>query len=154
MPRKENILASKSGSADYGEFLKSVKPIGIALTTVSSHLNREAYGELLRNKDKTLRLISTEYKLLEAEKGYFDSSGNFSLIVKAEKKSDPALKIECCYETHFHCQSPVVREMADQFTSSELRLVLWPYFRELVFDLCGKMSIPPITIPLTTSSDE
>jgi hypothetical protein len=107
----------------------------------------------MSQKKGALRLISTEYKLLDAESGYFDANGRFSIVVSEEKKSVPALVIECTFETHFHCKSPVVREMAERFTASELRLVLWPYFRELVFDLCGKMSIPPITIPLIAAEE-
>ncbi len=153
MPRKSTQI-SQFADRTYEQFLKSVKPIALGLTGSASQLDREAYGRLMSQKERAVRVISTEYKLLEAESGYFDGSGKFSLAVADGKKSTPALTIECTYETHFHCKAPVARELADRFTASELRLVLWPYFRELVFDLCGKMSIPPITIPLTTSAEE
>src|SRR5258708_3338195 len=153
MPRKSTQVL-KFADSDYEQFLKSVKPVGPALSSCSSQIDREAYGRLMSQKERASRIIETEYKLLVAESGYFDATGKFSLAVAEGKKSTPALVIECSYETHFHCKAPVARELADRFTASELRLVLWPYFRELVFDLCGKMSIPPITIPLTTSEEE
>jgi len=75
------------------------------------------------------------------------------LAVAESQKAAPTLVIEALYETHFHCKAPTQREPAERFVASELRLIMWPYFRELVFDLCGKMSIPPITIPLVASTD-
>jgi hypothetical protein len=150
MPRS-NIRPSKSVNSSYEKFLQSVKPIGLGLASSLSQLDREAYARLMKQSSAATRTISTEYKLLDAEEGYFDATGRFLLIVTDGKKSGPALTIECKYESHFHCRAPVDRDLAERFTNSELRLVLWPYFRELVYDLCGKMGIPPLTIPLSTS---
>lgn len=153
MPKKD-MPASKSRDLAYEKFLKSVKPIGLGLLESSSRLDRNAYVRVRGQKDGGASTISTEYKLIAAQPGYFDATGRFSLTVAERKGAGPALRIDCTFETHFHCDGPSRKELAERFTSSELRLVLWPYFRELVFDLCGKMSIPPITIPLTTSAEK
>ena len=152
MPKKIT-QASKSADLTYELFLKSVKPIGLGLIESSSKLNRGAYVRVRNQKNGGASTISTEYKLLAADSDYFDATGKFSLVVAQKRNSTPALRIECTFETHFHCKAPAQKDLADRFTASELRLVLWPYFREFVFDLCGKMSIPPITIPLTTNVD-
>lgn len=142
-----------TADAAYERFLRSVKPIGIGLVSVSSRLDREAYAHVMEQRDRGTRTISTDYKLVEVGDGYFDASARFSLSVAEPNKSTPALAIDCTHAAHFHCKT-CQRELAERFTSSELRLVLWPYFRELVSDLCGKMAIQPITIPLTTADDE
>jgi preprotein translocase subunit SecB len=108
----------------------------------------------MSQKNRPGRLISTEYKLAVVDSGYFDATGKFSLAVAESQKATPALVIEGTYEAHFHCKAPSQKEMVDRFVASELRIIMWPYFRELVFDLCGKMSIPPITIPLVTSVED
>jgi hypothetical protein len=149
MPKK-NIHLSKSADSNYEQFVQSVKPVGLGLRSTLSQLDREEYFKLMKQKNGASRSISTEYKLGDAQAGYFDATGKFLLTVTDGKKSRPALVIECKYESHFHCKAPVDRELAERFTTSELRLVLWPYFRELVHDLCGKMGIPPLTIPLST----
>jgi hypothetical protein len=149
MKRKSTQVLKPADSA-YEDFLRSVKPVALGLVECSSRVDREALGRLTIKKDNSVRIISTEYKLAAAEAGYFDATGKFSLAIAEGTKSAPALTIQCTYETHFHCRAPVQKNLAERFTASELRLVLWPYFRELVFDLSGKMSIPPITIPLTT----
>jgi len=153
MKRKSTQVLKLPDSA-YEEFLRSVKPIALGLVECSSRLDREALGQMAARKNNGVRLISTEYQLTAAEGGYFDATGKFSLAVAEKTKATPALAIQCTYETHFHCKAPVEKKLAERFTASELRLVLWPYFRELVFDLSGKMSIPPIAIPLTTEGME
>src|ERR1700735_3628421 len=148
--RKKNTRISKSADSDYEAFLQSVKPVGLGLASCFSQLHREAYFRLIKEKNGPTRTISTEYKLINAERGYFNATGKFLLTATDGDKSNPALIIKCKYDSHFHCGSPVNKELAERFTTSELRLVLWPYFRELVFDICGKMGIPPLTIPFST----
>lgn len=152
MPGKSTRL-SKPSDSDYEDFLRSVKPVGIGLASLSSKLNRESYGRLMRQDGRGSRTISADYDLLEAEKGYFDTSARFLLTITQAGESNPALMIECVYLAHFHCKK-TQREIAERFTKSELRLVLWPYFRELISDLCGKMAIPPITVPLSTTDGD
>jgi preprotein translocase subunit SecB len=151
MPKKKNIKPSRPADSNYEQFLRSVKPVGLALASSFSQVDREAYARLMKQKDGPTRSISTEYKLCEAEAGYFDATGKFLLTVTDGEKANPALIINCKYESHFHCKAPVDKDLAERFTASELRLVLWPYFRELVHDFCGKMGIPPVTIPFSTS---
>ena len=151
--KRKNIQTSQLSDSSYEDFLKSVKPIGLGLVDSSSRLDRSAYARLMSQKNRPGRTISTEYKLVAADAGYFDATAKFSLVVVEEKKSNPALLIECVYEAHFHCKSPVARDLAERFTLSELRLLMWPYFRAFVSDLCGKMSISPITIPLATTEE-
>lgn len=141
-----------STDMNYQKFLQSVEPVGLGLTSCRSELNREEYARSMAQKGGATRTISTEYKLQDAEHGYFETTGRFELTVTDGRKSNPALIIQCVYESHFHCKAPVDKELAERFTASELRLVLWPYFRELVHDLCGKMGIAPLTIPFSTAS--
>ena len=152
MPKK-NIPLSKSADSKYELFLKSVKPVGLGLSRSVSQLDRDAYVRLMGERDRATRTISTAYKLTGAKANYFDAVGKFLLTVTDDTRSKPALVINCTYESHFHCKAPLERALAERFTTSELRLVLWPYFRELVFDFCGKMGIPPIMIPLSTSTE-
>jgi preprotein translocase subunit SecB len=151
--KRKNTQVSRYADSGYEQFLKSVRPIALGLLESSCKVDRFAYGRIMSQKNRPGKLISTEYKLREAESGYFDATGRFSLAVAEGQKANPALVIEAVYESHFHCKSPVDKELAERFVSSDLRLIMWPYFRELIFDLCGKMSIPPITIPLATSAE-
>jgi preprotein translocase subunit SecB len=100
---------------------------------------------------KNVRTILADYKLGDVRKDYFDVSARFRLTVEDKAKALTALAIECEFAGHFHCgASELPHEFADRFTQSELRVILWPYFREFVNDITGRMSIPPVLIPLAT----
>ena len=151
MPTRK-IRNSSPGIAVYKDFLSSVKPIGIGLKESSSRLDRKVLFALRKVKDSAIRTIQADYELIEIgeKQGYFEATGAFALSVADAKSGNAALSITCTYMVHFHCATPVDRKLAERFAGSELRLVLWPFFREFVFNMCGKMSIPPITIPLST----
>jgi len=151
--KRKNTDVLKYADSDYVKFLKSVRPIGLGLRESSCKLDRGGYIRLMNQKNRAGRTISIEYKLLKVGSGYFDATGEFSLVAAESPRAKPALAIEVVYETHFHCKDPVEKKMAERFVASELKLIMWPYFRELVFNLCGKMSIPPIPIPLAASMD-
>jgi preprotein translocase subunit SecB len=127
-----------------------VKLVGLALSSCSASIDRGLYFEPDRGR-KNIRTIFADYKLEDVEKEYFDVSARFRLTVEDKSKALKALTIECGFQGHFHCgASEVPREFVDRFTQSELRIILWPYFREFVNDITAKMSIPPILIPLAT----
>jgi hypothetical protein len=151
VPEKK-ISRTKHESVNYAEFLRGIKLVGLALSNCSASIDRLTYFELTGKKKNNTRTISAEYKLDEVEKDYFDVSARFTLTVEDKMKPSKALAVECVFAAHFHCTAPEVpREFADRFTQSELRLILWPYFREFVSGITAKMAIPALLIPLSAA---
>lgn len=149
--RKKSSSQQKQPAKQYADFLRGIKLIGLALGKCSASLDRGLYFARDRS-DKSVRTISVDYKLADVKKDYFDVSAQFRLTVEDKTKPVVALTIDCEFVGHFHCgTADVPREFADRFTQSELRLILWPYFREFVSDITSKMSIPPVLIPLGTA---
>jgi Preprotein translocase subunit SecB len=148
--RKKSSSQQKQPAKQYADFLKGIKLIGLALGSCSASLDRGLYFAQDR-PGKSVRTISADYKLEDAKKDYFDASARFRLTVEEKATSKRALAVECEFVGHFHCSvSEFPRDFADRFTQAELRLILWPYFREFVNNITGKMSIPPVLIPLAT----
>jgi hypothetical protein len=70
-------------------------------------------------------------------------------VVLTDTKNDKeALRVKATFEGHFHGASPIQREHAERFVSSELRVVVWPYFRQFISDTTARMSVRPIFIPV------
>jgi hypothetical protein len=84
--KTKSTEVSKAASLEYEQFLKSLRPVGLGLVETSCKLDRSAYACLMSQKNRAGRIISTEYKLVEANKGYFDATGRFSLAVVRAKK--------------------------------------------------------------------
>lgn len=143
---------TKSGTKGYEEFLRNLKIFGLGLESSASQLDRSAYARLHEQKKNRVRNIAATYELVRVEREVFDATAKFKLTVEDKKTKMQPLKIECVFQTHFHGKKPVDKQFAERFTRSELRLVVWPYFRQFVSDMTAKMAIPPIIVPLSTES--
>lgn len=147
MQRKSVSLKSKP--REYGNFLKGVKLYIIALDQVSSSINREKYWECTERKNGMTRTIEASYEALRVEGTSFDVVGRFEMRILSTSDNSEVLKIACQYSTHFHASARVDERVANRFANAEAKIVLWPYFRQLVSDLSAQMYIPPIIVPLS-----
>jgi preprotein translocase subunit SecB len=151
MPTKKSSVLSRD--QQYATFLRGIKLSGFGLQESRTVLNRDAYAALYEKERLTYR-ISTDYHTAEVEKDFFNASAKLKLNVEDKKGVMPeAVLIECTFETHFHCDGcRITRDLAERFTESELRLVVWPYFRQFVNDATARMTIQPILIPFSAVS--
>ena len=150
MPRKKN-LPSKLDS-QYSSFLRGINLVALGLEVCRTTLNRDQFWEL-DDKKQGVRRISADYQLLEVRKSFFNVSAKFKMSVEDKQGTSTALLIECEYGAHFHyAESADAKEFAQRFTESELRLIVWPYFRQFVNDVTGRMTIPPILVPLSVTA--
>jgi hypothetical protein len=146
-------MASDANSERYYEFLQKVWPTEIALRTCAAKFDRPRYWARVRGKKPSdeLRRLDTRYQLEDVGANYFDASGVLRLTIQDKKNRRTLVEIACAFEAHLHLRGnqPIRREHARRFAESELRVVLWPYFREFVTDISSKMSIPPLLIPVS-----
>jgi len=149
--RKKNLRPTKRDTKDYTEFLRDIQLIALGLASCSAKLDRDLYFDVVSQKSNT-RTISSSYELKDVQKEFFDVAARFSLQVQDKMKTSTPLLVECAFMAHFHCKArEVPRDFAARFSQSELRIVLWPYFREFVSDVTSKMAIPPLLIPLSAA---
>jgi hypothetical protein len=136
----------------YASFLKVVEPTMVGLNSANVVLDREAFWKAMSNDDSRL-LVSRELKsrcsLGETHDDAFDAEGSFALRVTERGREEPLLLIECVIAAHLHAPvDSMDREHAKRFAESEAGVLLWPYFREFVTNVTGRMAIPPMTVPL------
>jgi preprotein translocase subunit SecB len=151
---KRRKISSLPTPEPYESFLRSVQLVAMGLDRSSSELDRPEYARLSREQDGGLVKFNANYRLDSIGTKYFEVTGIFTLVVEDSKTKKAALRIETEYSAHLHANSPIDKKLADQFTHSDLRIILWPFFRQYVFDETGRMAIPPITVPISTSSGE
>lgn len=143
-----------SRDQNYASFLKGIRLLGFGMLESHTRQDRAAYVEL-QDKNRLTRRISTEYHTMEIEKDFFNASAKFRLSMEDKRGSaSPAVVVECTYVAHLHCVGcQITRELAERFTESELRLVVWPYFRQFVNDATSRMAIRPVVIPFSAASE-
>jgi hypothetical protein len=147
VPKKKRSL-SPSNTPDYEEFLRSVKLYSLALNEMSAKLDRDMYWGLRKKSDSLIREIETDYKPVDVKEDHFDIEAKLVLTIAPKLTKSTILRIACTYSAHFHASVGCSGQAAERFAESEARIIIWPYFRQLVSDVTGRMYIPPITIPL------
>jgi preprotein translocase subunit SecB len=121
----------------------------MGLSNSRTRLDRADLIRLRRTKGNEIRKIDSKYEVVDAADDHFDVSASFNLeLVNKDTKEIP-LAIECSIAAHFHGKSPLPKELADRFAQNEFRLVVWPFFRQFVFDTTARMAVYPVTIPLS-----
>jgi preprotein translocase subunit SecB len=149
---KKRVKGSEKPSLTYENFLRSVRLIAIGMRDCRCSLDRRNYVLVLREKEAGLTRINAEYKLTNTGSRNFDASGSFSLNIEHKEKKNEVLSVVCSFEAHFHAEFGPGSELPKRFVDSELRLILWPYFRELTSNLTAKMAIRPVVVPLSTDA--
>ena len=151
MPTKKSLPANRD--QQYALFLKGIQILGFGMQDSRTTQDRAAYVTL-STKNRLARRISTEYRTMEVTKNFFNASAKLSLIMEDKANpASPAVVVECTYVAHFHCDGcEITKDLADRFTQSELRLVVWPYFRQFVNDATSRMAIQGVVIPFSAVS--
>jgi preprotein translocase subunit SecB len=129
--------------------LKGVKLFIIALDQVSSNIDRERYWECTERKNAMVRTIEASYDATAVEGTHFDVIGHLEMKILSKSDNSELVKIACQYSTHFRAHSRVDKRVAQRFANAEAKIIIWPYFRQLVSDVSARMHIPPIIIPLS-----
>jgi len=138
---------TKSDDA-FDRFVRDVNLVAMGLNSFSCQLDRSAYMELRRKRHASSRRIAVSFEVTEVKPTHFDAIAKYALIVhNGQRKSQP-LNIECAFGAHFHAPEPIDKGLAERFVNSFIGVLLWPYFRQFVFDSTARMAIPPITLPL------
>lgn len=146
MPPKKSTRTTLNEKQHYEAFLKQLKLLGLGLDKCSAKLDRHIYFEL--KADQTLREIAANYKTSSIGTDFFSAEAFFKLWISNKKTKGTALYIECTFSTLFDCKEKPSKQFVKQFADSELRLLIWPYFRQFVNDLTSRMAIQPVVVPL------
>lgn len=154
--QKKKRKSIKKAPITYKEFLRRLDLVGIGLRSTSCEIDRRAYFKLQREateKDKAIKTIEFEAAPKTITDDHFDIHAKFSLQIEEPKTENKPLIISCEFQTHFHGTTPINKEYVERFADSEFGLIVWPYFRQFVSDTTGRMSIPPIHVPLVIQPD-
>ena len=141
---------------EYTDFLQGLRPVAIGLVSCEVALDRASYQRLMKKggEDRLVRSLRDSYDVANVKADYFDVVARLELEMKDTEQSAAALSIKCEFEAHFHGISDIAEATARRFAEAELRVFMWPYFRQFVTDTTARMSIRPVLIPLALGPNE
>jgi preprotein translocase subunit SecB len=128
----------------YTGFLKSLELSLIGLTETSVKVDRDEY----LNEENHAISMAWGSKPLKSGREYFDVRVELTVKVSKPKAQKHFLELKVAYLLHVHCIKDFPAEHVDRFCNAEVRLMIWPYFREYVTSMCGRIHIPPVFLPL------
>jgi preprotein translocase subunit SecB len=135
----------KLAKADsYTEFVRSLELIVIALTASTARIRRYEYFQA-RGRELSAAVSLTPKRV---SKDYFDLEAR-ARVRSTSKSSGSLFSFSATYELHFHAKPPIDAKLVRRFADSDAHFILWPYLREHVSDVSGRMYIPPILLPVS-----
>jgi preprotein translocase subunit SecB len=139
----------KKAKPTYAEFIGSLQLNTIYLREAACEIDRDSFWQ---NQDQkiTYDLSASPTKI---DDDYFDASATLVVNVVGEKSKTKLIKISAKYDFHVHTKL-ASKEFIEKFCGSEVRLIIWPYFREYVSETSSRMYIPPIILPLSDKAEK
>ena len=132
----------------YADFIATLQLYSIGLAETNCSINRPEFWK----KEKAninYQLIS---KASDIGDEAFDAKSTLTLAVTGEKSKTQAVQITVAFDLHFHAKI-ARKEFVEKFCESEIRLIVWPYFREYVSNTIARMHIPPVILPISNKEE-
>jgi len=139
---------AKGPALSYEDFLRSLQLNVISLKEASCRIDRIAYW---KHKGRQLSYKMTA-EVGEIDDGFFDVQAKLDVTMSSSKPEEQIIRISATFDLHFHAEA-IPKSLVDKFCKSEVRLIVWPYFREYVSDVSSRMYIPPVILPLSNEPE-
>lgn len=146
--KKPETNISISPTKSYEEYLKRLDLVVLALENTACKLDRTLYMKLRRHPERGVRSITAKSEIIAFEDDHFDISTEFLVTVTDKETAKVGLSAQCTFRSHYHGKRPLSRDFSDRFAHAEYRFVVWPYFRQFIFDITARMYLTPVTVPL------
>lgn len=131
-------------AVDYKEFIKTLELQGIALKSSSADIDLDGYWEADDKKRITYEMKSEP---ILVRRDHFNISSTMILTVGAPNAKKVPLRISVTLYLHFHSDH-ITSDFVERLCQSEVKLIVFPYFREFVMNATARMNIPPVQLPL------
>jgi hypothetical protein len=151
MKKSRSQSSEKLAKQTYEEFLRSVRLVAVGLRDCRCSIDRDRYRQIAAPREGLTR-INSDYKLEKVAENFFDTLGILTVTIEDQKAKREAVSIACTFESHFHADFAAGSDFPERFANGEFRLILWPYFRELVSSLTQRMWIRTIVLPLSSDT--
>lgn len=127
----------------YNEIIKTVNLVGCRLTSLNSQLKFNNSEQQLTAK------FEMESSLAERkDDDVYPVMSRCSLSIFAATPEDFTAEIKAEYLTEFVSKHEFTKEFFDIFKESSVKIIVWPYFREMVHGLMMKMGLPGLVLPI------
>ena len=136
---KKNMLSQDK----FNEISQSLELKTLSLDSINASKNIEYISPQLG-----LNMSSTSK--VEQEENILNFLYKFRLKEKSESKDKPGIEIKIVYRLEFLIKKKIEipQEFYKLFQDLYIRIIVWPYVRELIQNTIVRMNMPPLTLPI------
>jgi len=143
MDDKLEVASQRISPKEYKKIVDSIHLAEISLIELSATVSRT---KLMQLEKPRFRLYDN-FEIDHSE-DFYRLKGNFQVDVPKKGRGENPLKIVATYSVRFDGPDKIPEDFWILYKEMLLPFQIWPYFRELVQSLTGRMNIPPITLPI------
>ncbi|MBK6766496.1 MAG: hypothetical protein IPG71_09330 [bacterium] len=132
---------------DYNEIIKTVDLTGFRLSAVESKLVEQNLPAQMSAKFDLDYVRSDKV----GENDYLVTT-KCSFLAFGATESEIIVDIKADYVSTFVSPNVLTDEFFEIFKSTTLKVIAWPYFRELVSGTLAKMGMPVFTLPMVINT--
>ncbi len=130
---------------DYQRILKNVKLVDIQLTKINAELNENFSSDI-----QNLNVNVKERKRHKIENGFLVFYYNYTLNLTDKENTQTFITLKAQYKINYKIEANITvpEEFVKIFAEYTVSMIIWPYFRELVYSTLSRMELPPLILPM------
>ncbi|MGA3287144.1 MAG: hypothetical protein ABSD46_06940 [Bacteroidota bacterium] len=132
----------KLSGKEYSEKMRGVKLNSVYLTECSAKVNRKKIPESLEIK------IGDRTGFKSKNKKVYQIFHDYKLKAKGLKEKENFLDVDVRFCVEIASENMLEKDFFEIFSRTSLPMITYPYFREFVGNISGRMNVPPLTLPL------
>jgi len=131
---------------DYIQFLKNLEVVDICLTDCIAKFDKQ----LLTSSPKQISISGrSSFARPLISKSDFTVAATMEVIIGGSAKSEAIAKIRVTYNLTFIVRGGELDTIhIGQFSKSNIKIVIWPFFREFIHNMTARFGIPHVNVPI------
>jgi hypothetical protein len=134
----------KVSPKEYREFISGLRLTNIAMKTSRAQRIADKV-DLTRKIDMSIN-DHADFRMAAEDQCIISHAYELAMSYTGEK--DTLLDVSCTFEVALQTGRPMTREYFEVFSKVNLPVNTWPYFREFVHSMIGRMGLPPLILPM------
>lgn len=154
MAKKQQKKLATESSLSYEAFVASVSPVDVHLAACTTEFARAQYFALKGDDSKVARRLDAECELAFRYESVIVVKTTIRVQMARREDSGKEVTIfdlNATFEAFFSVEplTAYPEDYASQFAKTEAKIIVWPFLREFIADMTGRMGISPsVQIPL------
>lgn len=142
----DTIMASQITPAKYADFIAQLELVNLALR--AARVVNLSFAQAFSPPETTLEISLPKPKSrYENKPGGFHIFQSYQVGIRDSASKRQIAKLSVEFALAYHSEKPMTDEIFSVFKGLNLMVNTWPYLREFIQTMAGRMNLPPLVLP-------